>query len=212
MEKRDVLNINIYGSKKFVQQMTSLLSQANLKDISVEVKDVDKLEELISNNPNDIFLIDSEKIISKNIIRDKINFLKPKDSIYKETLIEFGIDDMCFNSDEALLNYIIDKIDKYDSPDTNNSMLNEKQEEINMDDITQIEQINENDLITALDAKIENIDTNKILEESISADAIEEKPLENKIELSSENIDDVSELLKQLLNNKTLELSIKIKD
>lgn len=207
------MNIYIYGSSKFKKQMNTLMKKSNLHEITQDIKNINILEETISNKPNDIYLIDSEKIISKNIITDKINFLKPKDSIYKETLMQYGIDDMCFNSNEALLNYIIDKIDKQDSSNVNNN-ISSKSEEVNMADITQIEHIDENDLLNALEAKINNISINdEVNDTSVSIDnANTENTSENKIELNSQNIDEVSELLKQLLNNKTLELSIKIKD
>lgn len=187
------------------------MKNSNLQDITKEIEDVALLESTISDNPNDIYLIDSEKIISKNIINEKINFFKPKDSIYKETLLEYGIDDMCFNSNEALVNYIINKIDNFDNSEIVISNVNSSigtNKEVDMSDITKIEEINESDLLCALGTSID-IEAPTLLSDNIVSNSDID---ENKIELSSENIDEVSELLKQLLNNKTLELSIKIKD
>jgi hypothetical protein len=81
-----------------------------------------------------------------------------------------------------------------------------------MTDITDIEDIIEDDLLNALDDT--NINTtiassNNILKDEI----INDKKINKKsIEINSNNMNDISELIKQLLNNKTLELSIKIKD
>ena len=216
------MSINIFGGKKFKNEMNLLMKNSNLSEITNVIKNVDNLKEIINEFPNDIFLIDSDKIIQKNIITTKLDFLNSKDSISKEILENHGIDDMCFNSNEALINYIIHKIDQGE----NNDLLNNKSEklkdeiqEINMSEVTKIDEISENDLLNALNttsdsiiqseseiaiensSKNENINSIEVLNENM-----------NSLEVSKDNISDIEELLKQLLNNKTLELSIKIKD
>jgi hypothetical protein len=202
------LKIYIFGSKSFKKEMLSLMEKSNLLDITNEIDNIELLEETIKKHPKDIYLIDSDKIISKNIITDKLK-LKSKDTIYKQTLEKFGIDDMCFNSNEALLNYIIDKIDRQDIITNSDDEI--CIEERNMNDITQIDDIPENELLIALNQS----DANDIstVNNNNNHDIITDKVLSNdKIEITNDNLHDVSELLKQLLNNKTVELSIKIKD
>ena len=114
------MSINIFGGKKFKNDMNLLMKNSNLSEITNVIKNVDNLKEIINEFPNDIFLIDSDKIIQKNIITTKLDFLNSKDSISKEILENHGIDDMCFNSNEALINYIIHKIDQGE----NNDLLN----------------------------------------------------------------------------------------
>jgi len=206
------LSINIFGGKKFKNDMNLLMKNSNLSEITNVIKNVDNLKEIINEFPNDIFLIDSDKIIQKNIITTKLDFLNSKDSISKEILENHGIDDMCFNSNEALINYIIHKIDQGE----NNDLLNNKSEklkdeiqEINMSEVTKIDEISENDLLNALNTTSDSIIQS---ENEIAIENSSKNENMNSLEVSKDNISDIEELLKQLLNNKTLELSIKIKD
>jgi hypothetical protein len=198
------LKIYIYGSKSFKKEMVSLMIDSNLSNIVNEIDDIDTLENTIKNYPDDIYLIHSDKIVSKNMITDKLK-LKSKDSIYKQTLEAYGIDDICFNSNEALINYIIDKIDKQDCKIQDDDI----KEEIDMGDITQIDEMREDDVLNALDTTIsaENKQASIAKIKDLNDDSTQQK-----LEITNSNIDDISELLRQLLNNKTVELSIKIKD
>jgi len=231
------LNIYVYGASKFKKSMFAILEQANLNEISSDLESIDDLEDSIQNNPNDIYLIDSDKIINRNIITDKLNFLKPQGSVYKEYLDEVGIDDMCFNSNEALVNYIIDKIDSADTQDyvtdeKSNSDIQEDVipdeedieniiEERDMNDILEIDDIFESEIIDALGVDINNIEPNnttasneiKIKEEIPDIKKTNSAEVkENNVQIDTSNVNDVMSLIQQLLNNKTLELSIKIKD
>jgi len=219
------LNIYIYGSKSFKKHMKILLLKANLdKDIH-EINDVAILEKTIKDEPLSIYLIDSDKIINKNIITDKLNFLKPKDAIYKHVLQEAGIDDMCFNSDEALVEYIRDKINNELNIIEDKEILEDeinKKEERDMAEITQIDEIFEEDLLSALDVDVSDISSSNSnesrnineeisIDETIQENSIVDDKITNELKIDSSNIDDVTALIKELLNNKTLELSIKIK-
>jgi len=212
------LNIYLYGSKSFKKHMKKILSAAMLYDNIQEINDVKVLEETILEDKLSIYLIDSDKIINKNIITDKLNFLKPKDAIYKHLLEEAGIDDVCFNSDEALIEYIKEKISTSDEIQEDDIQdIEEITKERNMADITQIDEIFEDDLLNALGSekseKLEESQPKEIEEvssEEIVADEVTEFNNE-ELHINSNNIDDVTKLIKELLNNKTLELSIKIK-
>jgi len=212
------LKIYIYGSKSFKKHMDSILSKANLKDMVSQINDVDTLEQTVQEDKLSIYLIDSDKIINKNIITEKLNFLKPKDAIYKSVLISAGIEDICFNSDDALLEYIKDKISNTNQIDENIDIIQDNNtKERDMSEITQIEEIFEDDLLSALDTQAspapttnENISEDiTIKEDEIQSPVIQSDT--NELVINSNNIDDVTSLIKELLNNKTLELSIKIK-
>lgn len=181
------MNINIYGSKKFTQSMDNLLLKLNIDYEINHIKSVKDLEKTIQEYKDDIFLIDSEKIISTNMIT-QINFLKPKDKIYKEVLEDYGIDDLCFNSNEALLKYINDKIVIHNRCDNEDIKMD------NLDEITKLDDINESSLLRAINNS--NSSTSQI----------------KKLEINSENIEDISKLLEQLVKYKNIELILKLKD
>ena len=211
------MNIYIYGGNTFKKHMKKILSNANIDNNIQEINDLKILEKTIKDDKLSIYLIDNDKIINKNIIIDKLNFLKSKDAIYKHVLEEAGIDDMCFNSDEALIEYIKDKIQnsKNNIIDTNDiENIKVQKEEKDMAEITQIDEIFEDDLLSALDTEatsssIVKEDVNEDIEEKLNKE--DDISLSEELKINSNNIDDVTALIKELLNNKTLELSIKIK-
>ena len=211
------MKIYIYGGNSFKKHMKKILLEARLSNNIQDINEVHILEQTIKNDKLSIYLIDSDKIINKNIITEKLNFLKPKDAIYKHLLVEAGIDDMCFNSDESLIEYMKAKIEDNIQEDDQNT-IQIQEEERNMADITQIDEIFEDDLLTALDTEISQTtkieDTNNEIntsEISNNEEESEDSTNSNELQINSSNIDDVTSLIKELLNNKTLELSIKIK-
>lgn len=112
------MNIYIYGSIGFRKQMHDVLGHANVKfrlDESGKIKDIDSLEVLkktIQEKPDDIYLIDQEKIIDAKALISKIGFLRPKDGIEKSFLQEYGIGDFKVNSISEIGRQIIKKLDK----------------------------------------------------------------------------------------------------
>ena len=208
------MNIYIYGGKSFKKHMKSILSNANINNNIQEINDLNILEETIQDDKISIYLIDSDKIINKNIITDKLNFLKPKDGIYKHILEDAGIDDMCFNSDDALIEYIKDKIKNNIIVQDDNKIIEVQEKERDMAEITQIDEIFEDDLLSALDTEItapsiveEKLD--EVVDQTLSLN--DDISVTEELKINSNNIDDITTLIKELLNNKTLELSIKIK-
>ena len=208
------MKIYIYGSKSFKKHMNSILLKANLASLVLEINDADTLEQTVQDDKLSIYLIDSDKIINKTIITEKLNFLKPKDSIYKCILMKAGIEDICFNSDESLIEYIEEKVVNYKDIENENNIIHKERD---MSEITQIDEIFEEDLLSALDTqKSETFEETKQEEEIDKLDSIvdisnDDISNSNELVINSTNIDDVTSLIKELLNNKTLELSIKIK-
>ena len=208
------MKIYIYGGNSFKKHLKTILEKSSLDNMIEIINEVNILEQSIKNDKLSIYLIDSDKIINKNIITDKLNFLKPKDSIYKHILEESGIDDMCFNSDDALIEYIKEKVVNYKDIENENNIIHKERD---MSEITQIDEIFEEDLLSALDTqKSETFEETKQEEEIDKLDSIvdisnDDISNSNELVINSTNIDDVTSLIKELLNNKTLELSIKIK-
>ncbi|MFY9073581.1 hypothetical protein CRU99_00435 [Malaciobacter mytili] len=111
------MNIYIYGNSDFKREINNLLERANIKfrldDNSsiVELNSLDELKDAIEENPENIYLIDDSKIIKKKSLNSKFKFLKPKDGIEQEYLLDHGIGDMSVDSLEELTTHIIRKLE-----------------------------------------------------------------------------------------------------
>lgn len=109
------MKIYIYGNQSFKKEIHATLESANIKykldnDVVIEeIRNVTKLKETINEFPNDIYLIDDDKIIKKNSINKKLKFLAPKDGIEEEYLLESGIADLAIDSLKELPKYILKK-------------------------------------------------------------------------------------------------------
>ena len=310
--------IYIYGSDSFKKDIHSVLNHSNIKfrlDEHGEIKDLETIEQLkdaIEDNPNNIYLIDDSKIIKKNSLNQKIKFLKPKDGISQEYLLDNGIGDISVDSIEELSKHIVKKLETMitekesnaiqesiveiveeaygneDSKDEEDnyiqlddelssllSQVKPEDEELEHEkedlDISLIENIEENNDISEEDdfsslkdlnfeqdfdniesdkenieikEKITNKDEttqgDKMSDEFSEFDSLNEDEIlaaldgfdnsevsnnkvENKISSNSEsknesldisgsNVDDIAQLISKLLNNKTLEITVKVKD
>ncbi len=109
------MKIYIYGNQSFKKEIHQTLEHSNIKfkiDSNLEIEDINnlsKLKQKIIENPNDIYLIDDEKILRKNSLNNKIKFLAPKDGIEEEFLLESGVSDLSIDSIKELPKYIIKK-------------------------------------------------------------------------------------------------------
>jgi hypothetical protein len=317
------LNIYIYGNNSFKKEIHETLEHANIKfkldsDSKIEnITSLDLLKSTIEANPNDIYLIDDEKIIKKNAITQKIKFLIPKDGIEEEFLLDNGIADVSLDSLKDIPKYILkrheqqkeiepniqnsiinivdeayendeddfdielddelsellssakkeDKIDDESSHvnlDELENLLNEDElehkeiskdkfadminfdedvglnnvksdyddefikkenveelEEENKSDINEIENIILQEPIQGDDmssnfSELDSLDEQDVLSalQNIDSPVIEasNSTTNEKVELASSNVQDIAELISKLLNNKTLEITIKIKD
>lgn len=303
--------IYIYGSDSFKKEIHDVLQHSNIKfrlDEHGEIRDLKTLEELkeaIEENPNNIYLIDDSKIIKKNSLNQKIKFLKPKDGIEQEYLLDNGIGDLSVDSIDELSKHIIRKLeavihenestmiqesiveiveDAYEQDgndneehfqlddelsallsnkddeeelvveqiddislmleeEENNSLeknidnleandlsfeenfdnielyeennIEEKDEGVDMaDEFSEFDTLNEADIMAALNCMDEIKVSNKSVQKNSSSI---QKPQENtsstqSLDLGSSSVDDIAKLISQLLNNKTLEITVKVKD
>jgi len=308
------LIIYTYGSESFKKEIKELLNHSNIKfrlDENGEIKELRTLESLknaIEDNPKNIYLIDDSKIIKKNTLNQKINFLKPKDGIEQEYLLDHGIGDISVDSMDELSKHIIKKLeaeafeqesneiqdsiveiveDAYEKDEGNeksyvqlddelSNLLSHRNEEEppseplieEIDDLSSlVEQIDEVELESTEDNQDEDVLSSiKDLSFEEDFDIIEEKKEENtqgfdmsnefaefdalneadilaalngldneevstqplpkkvqtaelqkdnkpeSIDIGSSNVDDIAKLISQLLSNKTLEITVKVKD
>ena len=280
------MNIYIYGNNSFKTQIHKMLDRYNIKfklGEDGEVEDIDSLETLkmaIQNNPEDIYLIDSEKIIQKNALSSKIKFLTPKDGIEQEFLEEHGVGDISIDSledlpkhinkrlkalnleesfieeetkrqeyediqesiseivEDAYTKEIDDEIEKkLEEPEEKEDIetfetiddelsgllssdivgfdMEEENKEVrkdNMpDEFSELNSLQEDDLMAALDG-IEDIDISSVIQTPPQTKVKQPAVSGDEICVSSADINEFSALIAKLLNNKTLEITIKIKD
>ncbi len=259
------MNIYIYGSGNFKEEIHLILKNSNIKaklDKSSSIQDLKsltKLKNAIKNNPNDIYLIDEDKIFRNNMFNKKIKFFKAKDCIEEEYLLDYGIGDISINNTKDLVEHIVKKLDnssneqnieesiidivnkaykektvqevqaddiededlskqlskKEDKEDNNLDRINSNeandiQGDSMTDEFSQFDSLNEDDVLSAL----ANIDTNTnnsdtILDKKVSKSNTSNIVVAKNSDVS--NVNDIAQLITQLLNNKTLEITIKVK-
>lgn len=303
--------IYIYGTDSFKKEIHHILNHSNIKfrldnhGEIIDLKTLNQLKDAISDDPTNIYLIDDSKIIKKNTLQEKIKFLKPKDAIEQEYLLDHGIGDVSVNSMDELSKHIIKKLesmifenesndiqesiveiveDAYENEDADSyieldselssllSHIEPEEDEVEelQDDFVDINENTEISLIDENDDKeelyfennLDNIDNNKnnveeieekneiIADNDLQGDSmadefsefdtlnendikvalagiddtiISEKPAKEmltstvnnsneSVNMSGSNVDDIAKLISQLLNNKTLEITVKVKN
>lgn len=169
------MNIFIYGNQNFKNEVNKILLNSKietiLEDIKIEdISNIDILKENIAKNPDDIYLIDEDKIIKKS----RFKFLKQKDGIEEDFLLQYGVNDLSIDSLEEIPNYIIRKYERIAFKEK------DKSEEIKNEDL-----LLDNELANLLESKeqenSQNL-TSSILEEPVGININE---LDNLIELES---------------------------
>ncbi|MCT7527839.1 hypothetical protein N5T79_01685 [Aliarcobacter cryaerophilus] len=169
------MNIFIYGNQNFKNEVHKILLNSKietiLEDVKIEdISNIDILKENIAKNPDDIYLIDEDKIIKKSRFR----FLKQKDGIEEDFLLQYGVNDLSIDSLEEIPNYIIRKYERIAFKEK------DKSEEIKNEDL-----LLDNELANLLESKeqenSQNL-TSSILEEPVGININE---LDNLIELES---------------------------
>ena len=143
------MNIYIYGDLSFKMNIHKILDRGNIrfKINDGEIIDVEylyKLEELIEDNPSEIFIIDQNKVIENDLISKVFKFLIPKDGIQKRFLDHHGIGDISIRTYEDLLIYIEKRLESIE--DTKPKA----------HEITSIDDMLEDDMLDALNTNEES--------------------------------------------------------
>lgn len=110
------MNIYIYGDPSFKSNIQKILERGNIKfkindGAIIDVEYLYKLEELIDQSPEEIFIIDQNKVITEDIYTKLFKFLIPKDGITKKYLDLHGIGDISIRKYDDLLIYIEKRIE-----------------------------------------------------------------------------------------------------
>ena len=149
------MNIFIYGNQNFKNEINKILVNSKIESILEDVKiedisNIDILKDNIAKNPDDIYLIDEDKIIKKS----RFKFLKQKDGIEEDFLLQYGVNDLSIDSLDEIPNYIIRKYERIASKEKDKSL------EIKNEDL-----LLDNELANLLESKEE--ENNKNLTSSI---------------------------------------------
>ena len=237
------MNIYIYGSKRFVKNIDTIIANNHIKTklndgIVKVIDDVAKLKFLIQSNPKDIYLIEDNMILTKNIFSNLFNITNKKNMITKEFLIKHGLGDFSIDEQEDIGLHIIKRLDNLDQTiyqsqdDIDNSSIEQIEDNNDhknndevittndiqknkgdiMSDLTQLDEITETDILDAL-SNVDGIDVESSGETiKVTSSQKDETAQKHTIEVDSSNMDSIASLLEQLMNNKTLEISIKVKN
>lgn len=105
------MNIYIYGELSFKMEIHKILDHGNIrfKIGDGEVIDVEylyDLEELIEEDPTQIFIIDQNKIIEDSVTTKLFKFLIPKDGITQKYLDHYGMGDVSIRTYKDLIIHI----------------------------------------------------------------------------------------------------------
>jgi len=141
------LNIYIYGELSFKMEIHRILDHGNLrfKIEDGEVIDVEylyNLEELIEEDPTQIFIIDQNKIIEDTLITKFLKFLVPNDGIKQKYLDNHGLGDISIRTYKDLMIHIIKRLE---------SIENAKPK---ADEITSIDEMIEEDTVDAINKSL----------------------------------------------------------
>ena len=145
-----------------------------------------------NNNQEEIFLGDIEKQLEESLDLDEVDL---KEETQEDNQIKKE-----YNSAEN------------DVVKEENSNLSIQKEDKNMNNFLDIDSISEADILDALGLDNSKVEMNSSLNSGNNIDDSSDNFKASSIDLNASNIDDVTALLSKLLKNKSVELSIKIKE
>lgn len=205
-------NINNENSSDSFETIENFNDDFGLNNISFDYDDDDivekddndeSLDDILENSNNIFEDLDflGEEITKEDDLLDSFDFSKENEEFEKNEEINIEkIDEDLFkefdfsNDNIEVIKKVEEKIDRSLQGDKMN------------DEFFELDFLNEKDLIEALNYKVENNNSKSEYSQVISGTKNE------TINVDSSNVNDLSLLLSRLLNNKTLEITIKIKD
>lgn len=193
-----------------------------LNNISFDYDD----EDIVNNNDDDDILNDKgEKVSDEDFLSNFLDENLEEEKFNEEDYVEEVFEDVNFldeifskkDKEEDIENEdfeeeIEEKFEDFDfsKEDEFEVEKNEplKGEKMGDDEFFELDSLNEKDLLEALNITNDNSSNNNIVETKSEIS----KNNNETINVSSSNIDELSLLISKLLNNKTLEITIKLKD
>lgn len=184
---------------EYTQQREEPLADLNMEvNSTFETINQRLLEELRSNDVKESDLMDLEELFNANISSNNV----------KKKIDTQGFEPK--NADEEIHNEKKGDIIKEEKEDIFDNRSNIKKGEMMASNFSELDSLNESDVLSALEGLGDEIVTSTSITKTQTVNNSENK--NEAITIEATNLDDISNLLKQLLNNKTLEISIKIKD
>ncbi len=189
------------------------------KDVGVDLDRIDEVvgfEEDVGLN-NIAYDYDNEDIENNNDEEDTQDLLSSDNDE-----VENEFDDILSKEDDktAIQNDTVEQeVEEFavDKETVNTNELEEKGQDMN-DEFSEFDSLNEEDILSAL-SDVENIGDTNISNESKVQEVVKTNDEQNEkndkneqVQLNSSNVNEISELISKLLNNKTLEITVKIKD
>lgn len=191
------------------------MNETSIKPINIVLQEDDKKEDAEEDNLESIkdFEFDFDKVFedidfNKNEDMNKID--KNIDIIdnLEEKVEEENLDDQKI---EELDEFILENFD-FDELDLKNqdpADISKKGEDMS-DDFLELDSLNEQDLIEALSSS--NISNAMQIDNQNRQEQQQLENLNSNFDIGSSNVNDIASLISKLLNNKTLEITIKIKE
>jgi acyl carrier protein len=110
------VNIYIYGNIQFTNEVHKILDHGNIRfkieDGEIEeIKSLNTLKNLLKSEPQEIYLIDENKIIEDDFISKYLKFLLPEDGIKLSFLDAHSTGDISLRQTSDIANYITKRLE-----------------------------------------------------------------------------------------------------
>ncbi|OQR41919.1 hypothetical protein AS859_02825 [Aliarcobacter cryaerophilus] len=188
------------------------IDEKSITPINIVLQEKDKDIDLHNENDNSFDEIEALKDFNfdeafedekeKNI--ENIDIINENDDVVSEEQIEEKESEIENLSDFALEDLDFANMDLEDKKEDKSI----KGEDMS-DEFLELDSLNEQDLIEALGGASTQSSVQNVVEEKTEQ---KEMQSSNNLDISSSNVNDIASLISKLLNNKTLEITIKIKE
>jgi hypothetical protein len=163
---------------------------------------INNQEEKTSDMANDM----SEGLQALDIENKEEILQNDESSSKKQENLEDVLDGLDINNND-FIHEQNSELDEFTKVDVQTQNVQDIQGDFNMaEDFSSLDQISENDIIAALNGEEVSLSENKVLTSTDKTDSKE------ALSLNMDSADDISALLTQLLKNKTLEITVKVKE
>lgn len=199
------------------EELSSLLKHVEPEPTKNEIKEIKEVINSIEEDEDTQTIIEDEKVeeLEINSFDEELNDSEDLDDLFKELEINTDAKDEVSddegNLEEEDLASLFKEFEEENSSDENHNLdemtFEESIEGENMvNNFSSLDDLNEKDILAALNGKSIELSETEILKSCLD----EEETKSIKVDV--ENSSDIAKLLSQLLANKTLEITVKIKD
>lgn len=226
----NILNDSSLKDEDVLAQLlnSSSIDEDNYEFLGETFEDVNFLEEIFPEKAEFLATFEKPEKKQEEAIKEEVKEEvenkkeeKVKEEAEKfEDFEDFDIKEN-FEDEEALKDDKLEKKEIIIEPEENEETINEKKEnfedfkgdKMDENEFSELDSLNEKDLMEALNCSPDEI--TQVVKEEIPQTIISDtSDMKNKevMLLNSSNVDEISQLISKLLTNKTLEITIKLKD